>query len=206
MTHVVGVAPWPGDMPLNAITSFDTSHDHALFVFDKTAALLTLFRSDPIALTGSYDDEQASFIIDKSQILHGSLDYPIVLLLALFLAVPLMITNGLLFLRQAEQRLSSDLIKTTCMKANDPTVTQPMPASMRVARNFAELVQALELLQLNMLRTLQHRERLAGIDEGVTKINHDIRNGLSSATLVSDAPLASDDGNVRKSGSFRYQR
>jgi signal transduction histidine kinase len=85
------------------------------------------------------------------------------------------------------------------MMADDPTVTQPMPVSMREARNFAELVQALELLQLNMVRTLQHRERLAEIVEGVAKINHDIRNVLSSATLVSDALLASDDDNVRKS-------
>ena len=199
MTHVVGVAPLPDDMPRNAITSFDASHDHALFAFDETAALLTSIRSGPITLTGSYDDEQASFIIDKSQILHGSLDYSFVLLLALFLAVPLMITIGLLFVRRAEQRLIGDLIKTIYMMANDPTVTQPMPASMRAARNFAELVQALELLQLNMVRTLQHRERLAEIGEGVAKINHDIRNVLSSATLVSDALLASDDDNVRKS-------
>jgi len=50
-----------------------------------------------------------------------------------------------------------------------------------------------------MVRTLQHRERLAEIGEAVAKINHDIRNVLSSATLVSDALLASDDENVRKS-------
>jgi signal transduction histidine kinase len=198
-THVIGVAPLPDEMPRNAITSFDTAHDHALFAFDETAALLTSIRSGPIALIGAFDDERASFIIDKSQILHDAMDYSFVLLLAIFLAVPLIITIGLLFVRRAEQRLIGDLIKTIYMMADDPTVTQPMPVSMRAARNFAELVQALELLQLNMVRTLQHRERLAEIGEGVAKINHDIRNVLSSATLVSDALLASDDDNVRKS-------
>ena len=49
MTHVVGVAPLPDDMPRNAITSFDTSHDHALIAFNKTAALLTSIRSGSIA-------------------------------------------------------------------------------------------------------------------------------------------------------------
>jgi hypothetical protein len=69
-------------------------------------------------------------------------------LLAIFLALPLIITIGLLFVRRAEQRLIGDLIKTIYMMADDPTVTQPMPVSMRAARNFAELVQALELLSL----------------------------------------------------------
>ena len=91
---MLGVAPLPDDMLRDAVTYFDTSHDHALFAFDETAALLTSIRSGPIALTGSCDDEQASFIIDKSQISHGSLDYSFVLLPALFLAVPLMVTIG----------------------------------------------------------------------------------------------------------------
>ena len=43
MTHMLGVAPLPDDMLRDAITSFDTSHDHALFAFDETAALLTRF-------------------------------------------------------------------------------------------------------------------------------------------------------------------
>ena len=102
-------------MPRNAITSSHTSHDHALFAFDEIAALLTPFRSGPIALTRFYDDEQVSFIIDKSQILHGSLDYSFVLLLALFLAVSLMITIDLLFVRRAGQQLTGDLIKTIYM-------------------------------------------------------------------------------------------
>ena len=50
-----------------------------------------------------------------------------------------------------------------------------------------------------MARELTQRERLADIGEAVAKINHDIRNVLSSATLVSDALLSSNDENVRKS-------
>jgi signal transduction histidine kinase len=50
-----------------------------------------------------------------------------------------------------------------------------------------------------MARELTQRERLADIGEAVAKINHDIRNVLSSATLVSDALLLSKDENVRKS-------
>ena len=49
MTHVVGVAPLPDDMLRNAITSLNTSHDHALFAFDETAAFLSSIRSGSIA-------------------------------------------------------------------------------------------------------------------------------------------------------------
>ena len=58
----------------------------------------------------------------------------------LLFAVAVISTIGLLLVRRAEQRLIGDLIKTIYMMADDPTVTQPMPVSMREARNFAELV------------------------------------------------------------------
>ena len=83
--------------------------------------------------------------------------------------------------------------------ADDPAVTQSFPNSIRNIRDFDVLMQAVELLQLNMLPTPQHRERLFEINESVAKINHDIRNVLSSATLVSDALLASEDKNLRRS-------
>ena len=54
-------------------------------------------------------------------------------------------------------------------------------------------------MQRNTLIALRQRERLADIGEAVTKINHDIRNVLSSATLVTDALMSSDDPKVRRS-------
>ena len=39
----------PDDMLRNAITSLNTSHDHALFAFDETAAFLSSIRSGSIA-------------------------------------------------------------------------------------------------------------------------------------------------------------
>jgi signal transduction histidine kinase len=45
---------------------------------------------------------------------------------------------------------------------------------------------------------MRQRERLADIGEAVAKINHDIRNVLSSATLVADALLSSQDKQVSR--------
>ena len=54
-------------------------------------------------------------------------------------------------------------------------------------------------MQRNTLIALRQHERLADIGEAATKINHDIRNVLSSATLVTDALISSDDPKVRRS-------
>jgi signal transduction histidine kinase len=79
------------------------------------------------------------------------------------------------------------------------TISQSIPKSLESFGELQTVAQAIETLQRNMARELTQRERLADIGEAVAKINHDIRNVLSSATLVSDALLSSKDENVRKS-------
>ena len=80
----------------------------------------------------------------------------------------------------------------------DPSVATPIPAMVSRAPEFIEAANALEALQRNPLLALRQRERLADIGEAVAKINHDIRNVLSSATLVADTLLASKDERVRR--------
>jgi signal transduction histidine kinase len=80
----------------------------------------------------------------------------------------------------------------------DPSVATPIPAMVSRAPEFIEAANALEALQRNTLLALRQRERLADIGEAVAKINHDIRNVLSSATLVADTLLASKDERVRR--------
>ena len=79
------------------------------------------------------------------------------------------------------------------------TIIQSIPKSLESFGELQTVAQAIETLQRNMVRELTQRERLADIGEAVAKVNHDIRNVLSSATLVSDALLSSKDENVRKS-------
>jgi len=201
-TLIYDVSPLPDAKTQNAIPAFDASRAHSFLSWDDTVLFLVSKRQAPIILTGQIDGISTSFIIEKSHIFHDIMDYALVVLVLVFLGLPVLITAGLLMIRRAEQRPMADLIKTIHMMADDPTVTQPIPESIRKIKDFDDLAQALELLQLNMVRILQHRERLAEIGEGVAKINHDIRNVLSSATLVSDALMASDDDNVRKSAPF----
>ena len=73
-----------------------------------------------------------------------------------------------------------------------------IPEAVTQSRDFIAAAQALDSLQRNTLLALRQRERLADIGEAVAKINHDIRNVLSSATLVADTLLASEDPRVRR--------
>ena len=82
--------------------------------------------------------------------------------------------------------------------SDDPSMASPIADEVLRSREFLEAARALETLQRNTLLALRQRERLADIGEAVAKINHDIRNALSSATLVADTILASEDPRVRR--------
>ncbi|MBL4617285.1 MAG: HAMP domain-containing histidine kinase [Robiginitomaculum sp.] len=58
----------------------------------------------------------------------------------------------------------------------------------------------LRLLQKEVLQTLNQKTRLAALGEAVAKINHDMRNILTSAQLVSDRLASSKDPKIRKMG------
>ena len=191
--HVIDLAPVPDGMALPATINYDVDHTNELTCLPDAVALLMSRLSASIAITGILDGERTTFTLDATRIYHDLLDYWKIILLVGFSALLLTATTGFFVIRRAERRPITELIKTIQLMADDPTVTQPFPDSIKNIRDFDELVQAVELLQLNMMRTLQHRERLAEIGEGVAKINHNIRNVLSAATIVSDALLASKD-------------
>ena len=90
------------------------------------------------------------------------------------------------------------LIDTIIEFSDDPAVATAIPEEVTRSREFVGAAEALNTLQRNTLLALRQRERLADIGEAVAKINHDIRNVLSSATLVADTILASEDPRVRR--------
>lgn len=108
---------------------------------------------------------------------------------------------AVLFRRYQIRRVSAPLgalVDSLNSFSVDPSVATPIPAMVSRAPEFIEAANALEALQRNTLLALRQRERLADIGEAVAKINHDIRNVLSSATLVADTLLASKDERVRR--------
>ena len=60
-------------------------------------------------------------------------------------------------------------------------------------------------MQTGLRQALTQRSHLAGLGEAVVKINHDLRNILSSAQLVSDRLAKSEDPTVRATSSVLMQ-
>lgn len=71
---------------------------------------------------------------------------------------------------------------------------QPSRRSDEIGVAERELVE----MQAGLRAALQQKTRLAALGGAVTKINHDLRNILSSAALVSDRLTASGDPEVRR--------
>lgn len=70
------------------------------------------------------------------------------------------------------------------------------PSSRGDELGFAE--RELRDMQIGLRAALRQREHLAALGAAVTKINHDLRNALSSAQLVSDRIADSADPSVRR--------
>lgn len=75
-------------------------------------------------------------------------------------------------------------------------VIEPSRREDEVGRTERELYD----MQRDLQAALQQRTRLAHLGEAVSKINHDLRNILTSAQLVSDQLVHSDDPKVQRLG------
>ena len=75
-----------------------------------------------------------------------------------------------------------------------PLTLQDAPDELRQTASH------LQQLAIDIRHALRQKDRLADIGTAVSKINHDLRNILTTATLVSDALDRSDDPLVRNAG------
>lgn len=82
--------------------------------------------------------------------------------------------------------------------ADDPSALLEPIEQTSAAEEIAEIGTALSDLTDQVRRALRHKERLADIGEATAKINHDLRNILVSATLVTDTLSASEDPKIKR--------
>jgi signal transduction histidine kinase len=80
----------------------------------------------------------------------------------------------------------------------DPEDASRMIAASRRKDEIGVAERELAAMQLTVRRALAQRARLAGLGTGVTKINHDLRNILATAWLVTDGLTASAAPEVRR--------
>lgn len=114
-------------------------------------------------------------------------------LLSLFVAALAMLVLEKMVL-QPMRRLTSSLI-TFARDPEDPSL-QIRPSG--AAHEMGEAERALAQMQSALSRAFHERKRLAQLGLAVAKINHDLRNMLAAAQLVSDRLAALDDPSARR--------
>ena len=82
--------------------------------------------------------------------------------------------------------------------AADPSQLREPINLNHISGEISEIGAALSAMTEDVRRALRHQERLADIGEATAKINHDLRNILMSATLVTDILMASDDPKIQR--------
>jgi signal transduction histidine kinase len=121
----------------------------------------------------------------------------LMLCLALLLGVPVTFFVERRIIRPL-QRLVTDMTEF----AKDPYKPQGGGIYTKDEEIISEAEQALDKLQRSTRNELLQRDKLASVGEAVTKINHDMRNVLSSAVLLSDSLEQSDDPRVKRSSTI----
>ena len=167
----------------------------------QVTGLIALIMPGPaptLAMTGFSGNMDAILVIDHSPFQAAvRASFANALLITGILVLVAVLALRLFLHRQYEAPLTA-LIETITEFSDDPSVASQIPEAVTQSRDFIAAAQALDSLQRNTLLALRQRERLADIGEAVAKINHEIRNVLSSATMVADTLLASEDPRVRR--------
>lgn len=184
--------------------SFDLSNAS---VFELTTdALAVLFRTQNrvIRVSGApfWEREfEVVMVINEAFLRNAMIDYSFrVLAVSILIAL---VSASLVFL--ALDRLTARPIRriTEALVAfrRDPE-NENASATLDSDRADEVGVAARELISMQaaVRQSLRQRERLAALGTAVTKINHDLRGILSTAALISERLLDSDDPEVRRIG------
>lgn len=156
-----------------------------------------------IVLTASLEtrpDERILVILPEAPLREALADFTVRLFWVFFFLAILaggLIYLALLFLFVRPMRKLS--IAMTAFQEDPSDATRILAASTR-RDEIGEAERALSAMQADVLAAIRQRERLASLGLAVAKINHDLRNVLASAQLVSDRLATSEDARTAAMG------
>lgn len=156
-------------------------------------------KPDLVQLTYHTADARIIFTIDQTPIRDILRNYMPMGFIALSIGYSLLWAMLYFVLKRFYMAPLKALTSTLTAFADDPTIARPTSNALKINSDFRAAAKAIDTLQRNTISEIRQRERLANIGEAAAKINHDIRNVLSSATLVADALLNSNDKRVNRS-------
>ncbi len=143
-------------------------------------------------------DTEVEIVVDETALCKDMLAYSRnILLLSLFIstATALGVFAFLLFsLVRPMQRITNSMIEFRENPEDARRVIVPSNRTDEIGGAERELAD----MQVNLRAALKQKAHLAALGEAVAKINHDLRNILSSATLVSDRLSSVKDPTVQR--------
>ena len=166
-------------------------------------ALATIFHpaNRVLRVTGSsprMPESTVEIVIDEQPMRAALLDYServleLSIVISLLTASLVYLSLQWLMIRPM-RRLTESMVAFRSDPENASLAGRPSRRSDEIGVAERELVQ----MQAGLRAALQQKTRLAALGGAVNKINHDLRNILATARLVSDRLLASDDPTVRR--------
>ena len=180
----------------HVITVFDLGQPSLAAEFDCVARLVAGLPVEPLAVTGLGTSGPGFVIVDRSDFRDPLRIMSSGSLLMLTVVIFARLSALKMFLNRHYGTPLQALFDSINAFSDDPSVASPIANELLRLREFVAAARAIETLQRNMLLALLQRVRLADIGEALAKINHDIRKVLSSATLMAETILASEDPRV----------
>lgn len=127
---------------------------------------------------------------------HSARFFGASLVLSLIVGVLIYVTLNLVLVRPI-RRLTAAMAAFGAA----PERAAPPPLAALRRDELGEAQSALADMQRGLSQALRQKQRLAALGEGVSRISHDLRNVLSSASLISDRLAAEEDPRVRDLGA-----
>ena len=174
--------------------------DSILTSLFQTAQLL--FSQEPplIQIRDQQGAVQQSYLmrseILQASLLEGAFIYAVCTVI-LFAGAAVLLGLGV-YLRI--EKPAQEIARFIDQMGEDPQLLRQMPSMGHSVRQLRRISVRLDHLAGNFRRALRQKERLADAGEAVAKINHDLRNILSTATLVSEVLEKSDDPKIAEIG------
>ncbi len=181
--------------------SFDLGKHHFFGLIGNAFSTLWHRTNRVLRVVGPSPKDPRSIVevvIDEAPMRAALIDYS-ERVLALSIVISLM-TAALVYLSlqwlmiRPMRRLTEAMVAFRDDPENLSAGIQPSRRSDEIGVAERELVE----MQAGLRQALRQKTRLAALGGAVTKINHDLRNILSTASLVSDRLAASGDPDVRR--------
>jgi signal transduction histidine kinase len=189
------------DMPPRVDASFDLRQRGFFMLIGD--AFTTLFQRDNrilrvVAPSPRHPQAIVEIVIDEAPMRAALVDYSsrilaLSIVISLITATFVYLTLQWLLVRPM-RRMTENMM---AFREDPENLARPSPASGRTDEvGVAE--HELADMQAKLRAALQQKTRLAALGQAVTKINHDLRNILTTAQLVADRLAGSDNPEVKK--------